>query len=69
MAERTDEAYDVFVSYSPADQAWVRGELLPRLEGAGLRALVDYRDFAIGAPTQANIEQAVERSRKTLLVL
>jgi TIR domain len=51
MATPTADLYDVFISYSPADQVWVRGELLPRLEAAGLRVLVDYRDFAIGAPT------------------
>ena len=43
-------AYDVFISYSHRDKAWVRGELLPRLESAGLKVCVDYRDFRIGAP-------------------
>ena len=28
--------YDAFVSYSSRDQAWVRGELLTRIEQAGL---------------------------------
>lgn len=60
---------DVFVSYHPADKAWVRGELLPRLDRAGLRYIVDFRDFAIGAPKIINIENAVERSRHTLIVL
>ncbi|MBN1661902.1 MAG: toll/interleukin-1 receptor domain-containing protein [Anaerolineae bacterium] len=61
--------YDVFVSYSRADRAWVRGELLPRLEGAGLTVCIDYRDFAVGAPIVTEMERAVVESTKTLLVL
>ncbi len=64
-----EPAADVFVSYHPADKAWVRGELLPRLDRAGLRYLVDYRDFAIGAPKIVNIENAVAGSRHTLIVV
>lgn len=62
-------AYDVFISYSHADAAWVHGELLPRLEGAGLTVCIDFRDFAIGAPTVTEIERAIRTSRRTLLVL
>jgi hypothetical protein len=47
----------------------VRGELLPQLEDAGLRLIVDYRDFEIGVPRLVNIERAVDRSRHTLIVL
>lgn len=61
--------FDVFVSYSHADADWVKTWLLPRLEAAGLRACVDYRDFEVGAPSLENMEAAVERSRKTLAVL
>lgn len=61
--------YDVFISYSHRDGEWVRNFLLPRLEGIGLRVCIDYRDFEIGAPTLINMENAVERSRKTLIVL
>ena len=45
------------------------GWLLPRLEGAGLRVCIDFEDFDIGLPSLVNMEQAAERSRKTLLVL
>ena len=62
-------AADVFISYSHADQAWVRGELLSRLESAGLKVHIDYRDFEIGVPSLVNIERAVDRSRYTLVVL
>ena len=65
----TEYTYDVFVSHSQADLAWVREELLPRLEGAGLRVLLADRDFEIGVPRLVNVERAVEHSRHTLIVL
>jgi len=66
----TARSYDVFISYSHRDSEWVRNWLLPRLEGAGLRVCIDFRDFEIGVPSLVNMEQAaMEQSRKTLLVL
>ncbi len=62
-------SYDVFISYSHMDQSWVRGVLLPRLEAAGLRVAIDFRDFEIGVPSIVNMERAVDQSRFTLLVL
>lgn len=61
--------YDAFISYSHNDSTWVRDTLLPRLENEALRVCIDYRDFEIGAPSLVNMENAVETSRKTLLVL
>lgn len=61
--------YDAFISYSRQDKAWVHGDLLPRLEQAGLTICIDTRDFDIGVPSLVNMENAVQRSRKTLLVL
>ena len=61
--------YDVFVSYSHVDRAWVDGWLLPRLEAAGVRVCIDHHDFDIGAPALENMERAVAASRHTLLVL
>lgn len=63
------ESFDVFISYSHRDAEWVKDWLLPRLEAAGLSVCVDFRDFKIGVPSLINMENAVERSRKTLLVL
>ncbi len=57
--------YDVFISYSKADKAWVRGELLVRLKQAGLKVF----RFQLGATRDKEIERAVVNSRKTLLVL
>src|SRR5262245_56382636 len=61
--------FDVFISYSHTNQAWVRDWLLPRLEETGLHVCIDFRSFDIGAPLLINMERAVARSRKTLLVL
>lgn len=61
--------HDIFISYSHADRFWVWDILLPRLEGAGLRVCIDDRDFKVGVPLLTNIEEAVEKSRHTLIVL
>jgi hypothetical protein len=69
-SEPQDEfQFDAFVSYSHQDSAWVSSVLLPRLEGEGLRVCIDTRDFEVGVPSLVNMENAVEHSRKTLLVL
>ena len=61
--------YDAFISYSHKDSAWVRDTLVSRLEHEGLRVCIDFRDFEPGVPSLVNMENAVERSRKTLIVL
>jgi len=61
--------YDVFISYSSADEQWVEHTLLKTLEDAGLRVCIDFRDFAVGRPTIINIQDAALQSRHTLLVI
>jgi tetratricopeptide (TPR) repeat protein len=61
--------FDVFVSYNSRDKEWVRGELLNRIEQAGLKAFIDYRDFTRGAPSIKECERGVVKCRKTLIVL
>jgi tetratricopeptide (TPR) repeat protein len=68
MNEQADE-YDVFISYSHADEEWVTGTLLPRLERAGLRVCIDFRDFVPGKSALLNMQDAALNSRHTLLVL
>jgi tetratricopeptide (TPR) repeat protein len=65
----TDPTFDIFISYSHHDEDWVRSRLLRRLEAAGLRVCIDFRDFEPGLPSLVNMENAVERSHKTLIVL
>jgi hypothetical protein len=69
LSQQNTFDYDVFISYSHRDSEWVHDWLLPRLEAAGLRVCVDFRDFEVGVPSLINMERAAERSRKTLLVL
>ncbi len=65
----TGFVYDVFISYSRADLSWVRAELLTRLEAAGLKTCLDFRDFKPGTPRPTQVQQAVENSRRMLLIL
>ena len=46
MTDAGDTIYpfDVFVSYSHDDAGWVRGELLSRLESAGLKVIIDHHN-------------------------
>jgi len=65
----TEPEYDVFISYSSSDETWVRGELLERIEDTGLRAFIDFRDFAPGALSIREMERGILNCRRTLLVL
>ena len=47
----------------------MRGELLTRIEQAGLKAFIDFRDFTRGAWSIDEMTRAVTISRKTLLIL
>jgi tetratricopeptide (TPR) repeat protein len=59
----------VFISYSHKDSDWVRNWLMPKLENAGIPVHIDFRDFEIGVAAVLNMERAVEKSVKTILVL
>ena len=62
--------YDVFISYRQhePEKSWVRQTLFPRLTEAGLRVLVDFKHFRLGAPLITEMERAVKQSRYTLIV-
>jgi hypothetical protein len=62
-------AYDAFLSYCPADRAWVARTLVPFLEGLGLVLCLPERDFAYGRPLVAERDRAVSTSRYTICVL
>ena len=61
--------YDVFISYSHADQDWVWSWLVPRLKAEGLILCTDQESFDIGVLSLVNMENAVLASRHTVLVL
>jgi tetratricopeptide (TPR) repeat protein len=69
MPEKTEFEYDVFISYSSRDKDWVRSDLLDRIEKAGLRAFIDFRDFRRGAPSIQEMERGIVQSRKTVVIL
>jgi len=69
MAKTEKFKYDVFISYSHRDEVWVVSMLLPRLENAGLKVCIDFRDFEPGKPALLNMQDSIKTSRKTLLVL
>lgn len=61
--------YDVFVSYCHQDKEWVINKLVRHLEDAGVRVLIDDKDFRLGALVVTEMARAVEASRYTLAVL
>jgi Leucine-rich repeat (LRR) protein len=66
-----DKLFDAFISYSSKDEAFVAEELAPILENGdpAYKLCVHYRDFPVGAYIADTIVQAVESSRRTIMVL
>jgi hypothetical protein len=60
--------YHVFISHSQVDTRWVREELIPRLEEAGITH-IDQHTIESGRPKRGEIKRAIDESRRTLLVL
>jgi hypothetical protein len=63
--------YDVFISYrwvSP-EQEWVREDLFPALQAAGLRPLLDVEDFVPGRDLMLEMTRAGQSSRRALCVI
>ena len=61
--------YDVFVSYSHKDIEWVQKELIPRLKKAKLKICLDDVEFLAGGAAIVSMQDAVQQSRRTLIVL
>ncbi|XP_058799427.1 toll-like receptor Tollo [Phymastichus coffea] len=66
-----DKLFDAFVSYSSKDEAFVAEELAPVLEmgNPSYKLCLHYRDFPVGSFIADTIVQAVESSRRTIMVL
>nr|KAG5712894.1 hypothetical protein BaRGS_007491 [Batillaria attramentaria] len=61
--------YDVFVCYDAENVGWVRGHLMPELEGRlGLQLCVHQRDFRPGKHIVENIVDSVQSSKKVLML-
>ncbi|XP_067648862.1 toll-like receptor 4 [Haliotis asinina] len=70
VVEERQYQYDVFVSYAESDRDIVIEEMIPELETkAGLRMCIHQRDFMPGQAIASNIVDAIDNSRKTLIVL
>lgn len=62
--------YDVFVSYSDNDRAWVLDELIPNMENpTDINICLHERDFQVGLSILENIIQCMDKSRCLLLVV
>ncbi|CAH1782835.1 unnamed protein product [Owenia fusiformis] len=61
--------YDALLSYSGLNGEWVRDELLIHLEEAGYKLCLHERDFRAGEPIVDNINNAIDNSKRTIIVL
>ncbi|XP_037908656.1 toll-like receptor Tollo [Hermetia illucens] len=66
-----DKLFDAFISYSSKDEAFVAEDLAPMLENGDphYKLCLHYRDFPVGAYIADTIVQAIESSRRTIMVL
>lgn len=64
-----DRVYDIFVHFDPADEAWVREHLLPRLQQEKFYLVVWGEHANAGESRLNNLERAVKQSYKTIIVL
>ncbi|MFQ5615759.1 MAG: TIR domain-containing protein, partial [Anaerolineales bacterium] len=64
----TQKQYDLCISYTQEDAAWVEGYLLDALKEAGARIYTE-EAFALGVPRLVEFERAIRESQHTLLVL
>lgn len=71
MADGRAFEYDVFVSYRWAepDRSWVRDQLVPALQRAGLRVCLDVNDFIPGRDLILEMTRAGQASRCALCVV
>lgn len=66
-----DKLFDAFVSYSSKDEAFVIEHLAPKLENGvpPYKLCLHYRDFPVGAYIADTIVQAIDSSRRTIMIL
>ncbi|XP_046551177.1 toll-like receptor 4 [Haliotis rubra] len=70
MGEEEHFIYDAFVSYAEEDREFVVQDMQNILEKRfGLRLCIHQRDFMVGEPITANVVNAIQSSRKTIILL
>ncbi|KAL7633109.1 UNVERIFIED_CONTAM: hypothetical protein RMT77_016479 [Armadillidium vulgare] len=69
--EDKDKIFDAFVSYSSKDEVWVNQILAAQLERGEkpYRVCLHYRDFPVTAYITETMVEAVESSKRTIIVL
>lgn len=65
----TEFKYNVFISYSHKDEGWADKVLRQRLDDAGFKVCIDYRDFEVGKMALLNKHDAAKQSKHVVLVL
>ena len=71
MTNENNYLYDVFISYRwvEPDKSWVRNQLKPALEMAGLEVFLDVEDFVPGRDLVREMTRASTESRRGLCIL
>ncbi|XP_067658217.1 toll-like receptor 4 [Haliotis asinina] len=70
MDEEEHFIFDAFVSYAEEDREFVVQDMQNILEKRfGLRLCIHQRDFMVGEPITANVVNAIQSSRKTIILL
>ncbi len=69
--EDQNRTYDAFVSYNSSDQSFVLRELMPKLERQPpfYKLCLHFRDFALGAAVAENIVEAIDTSKRTIMLV
>ncbi|XP_067675140.1 toll-like receptor 4 [Haliotis asinina] len=61
--------YDGFISYADENREFVLTMMMPKLEAGGIKLNVHHRDFLPGNPIAENIIDAIQKSRRAVIVL
>ena len=64
-----NKEYDIFLSYANEDEEYVEGYLIPGLEMRGYKVCFHRKDFVPGESIVANIENAIMKSKRTLVYI
>ena len=64
-----NKEYDIFLSYANEDEEYVEGYLIPGLEMRGYQVCFHRKDFVPGESIVANIENAIMKSKRTLVYI
>jgi WD40 repeat protein len=65
---KQEKKYDLFISYTDTDKAWVEGYLIDSLRQANIHYHSEAA-FTLGAPRLKEFEDAIQSSQRTLLII